>query len=211
MIGELFSAARTVPHGLKFKTTSDADMKKNCFAAILFLSFAFSCALAAKEKAKPEPIKSIAVSEYTGDEEKPVTLPAGFKLSREAVMKNVDDKTAVIIIYNGTGRDLSYFQLKLERPGTGEWAGYSVKGYHGYGALLKGEKRIIKLKDQAAFSAIKLGWSSGKWSFGSARFHYRYFKGGLPHLFTLTKEKAIHPMKQKNGDHGNATWKEWGK
>lgn len=170
-------------------------MKKNCFAAILFLSLAVGCAFAAKDEKSQTP-KSIAVTEYTGDEEKPVTLPAGFKLTRESLMKNVDDNTAVIIVYNGTGRDLSYFQFDLERPGTGKRAGYILKGFHGLGPLLKGEKRIIKLKGRAPFLKIRLCWDE------TARFHYTYFKGGVPHLFTLKEKKA--------GAHVKATWTEWG-
>ncbi|HEX8551961.1 MAG TPA: hypothetical protein VF681_10460 [Abditibacteriaceae bacterium] len=135
-----------------------------------------------------QPIESLSVKKYDGSEQRPVTLPASYKLQRNKVMKNVGSKTAVIIIHNKSGHNFEFFQLDLTTPGSS--TSFAKQSYHGYGSLLNNEKRIIKVGGRAPYHNLRIIWGP-VWDSQVVHYRERLFKGGVPYVFTINKSNKI--------------------
>lgn len=88
----------------------------------------------------PTPTRSIAVTNYTGLEKKPVTLEPGTKIYKKRLMKNVNKSTLLIILRNSSGHlsdESTQFWITSEKFNRGLYAGL--------GPLFPGEVRIIKV------------------------------------------------------------------
>jgi hypothetical protein len=175
----------------------NTDVKQIATSALAVLTLI--CVQVQAENA-PRP-SSIATANFTGKELNPVTLPSDAKISRGKLLANVNNRTALIVFRNFSGKDLTYFGAEVHSS-YGFKFGSSLKrvystSFHGEGVLLKGEQRIIKVQNRKPLESLRIVWSNSsdqgsKKSWNSVAQGFRQgLKTGIPIIFTLNKNGVL--------------------